>query len=322
MSPPTNWVATYRKKGEKTMTNNTNTTTAFDTAAIINRLSTGPLHVRGIRGYHAVDGTPLKFLALKRNGALTEVVDPGIRAFYGMELETDTNRCSMDRDEIARYVRDIMAGKGLRDVERDGSVSGFEIITEPCTLQAACYGLPWDELCATLDHLNVKAHDGENTGIHVHVSRAALGMTDDARDMVCAKILVLMDKFETQLVKFARRDWVHEYYCRKYASYDATGENSTKKMLKKFKETAKREGQNGERYRCLNLTNSHTVEFRIFKSTLNPLSIRAIFQLCDTMVTYCKTHTTPEVQSCTWSELIGTCKLPELATYCTNRGIA
>lgn len=303
------------------MTTTTNTIT-FDTAAIINRISNGPQHVRGIRSYHAADGTPLKFTGLKKNGTLTEIADPGIRAFYGMELETDTSACTLERDTIARYVRDIMAGKGLRDVERDGSVSGFEIITEPCTLQAACYGLPWDELCATLDHLNVKAHDGEHAGIHIHVSRAALGMTDDARDMVCAKLLVLMDKFTPQLVKFARRDWTTEYYCHKYNSYNATGENSTKKMLKKFKDTAKREGQNGERYRCLNLTNRNTVEFRIFKSTLNPLSIRAIFQLCDTMVTFCKTHTTPEIQSCTWAELIDSCKLPELSTYCTNRGIA
>lgn len=307
------------------MTYTTTTNTADLLSRVNDRISRGPLAARGIRGYHAADNTPLKFLGLKKNGTLTEIADPGIRAFYGMELETDVSACRgfLDaRDTIARYVRDIMANKGLRDAERDGSVSGPEIITEPCTLQAACYGLPWDELCATLDALHVKAHDDERTGIHVHVSRAALGMTDDAIDMCCAKILVLMDKFTPQLIKFARRDWTTEYYCRKYSNFDAVGENSTKKMLKKFKEGAKRDGQNGERYRCLNLTNRNTVEFRIFKSTLNPLSIRAIFQLCDTMVQFCKTHTTPEIQACTWAELIATCKLPELAEYCTRRAIA
>lgn len=308
------------------MTYNTNTIDMNTIMARVNdRISRGPLAARGIRGYHAADGTPLKFLGLKKNGTLTEIAEPGIRAFYGMELETDVSACRgfLDaRDSVARYVRDIMTGKGLRDVERDGSVSGPEIITEPCTITAACYGLPWDELCATLDALHVKAHDGEHTGIHVHVSRAALGMTPDAIDMVCAKLLVLMDRFQPQLIKFARRNWPEEYYCHKYDSYNATGENSTKKMLKKFKDTAKREGEHGERYRCLNLTNAHTVEFRIFKSTLNPLSIRAIFQLCDTMVQFCKSHTTPEIQSATWSELIGSCKLPELAEYCTRRAIA
>ena len=298
------------------------TNTTANAAAIAARLESAPRAAVGIRGYHAADDTPVQYLALKRNTHdLKPIADPGTRDLYGMEVEVDTQRATREKEEIARYVRDIMANKGLRDVERDGSVRGFEIITEPCTLAAASYGLPWDELCATLDTLGCRAHDGYQTGIHVHVSRAALGMTDDARDMACAKILVLMDKFTAQLIKFARRDWTTEYYCKKYDNFDGRGENSTKKMVKKFKDTAKIVGSR-DRYRCLNLTNEHTVEFRIFKSTLDPLSIRAIFQLCSTLVNYAKTHTTPEIQSCTWSDLIDSCKLPELKEYCTRRAIA
>lgn len=293
--------------------------------AINARISRRPVSTDGVLGYHALHRSTLKFLGLKKNGTLTRIEEPGNRLFYGIEVEICSYWSRHSADTCANYARDIMTGKGLRDIEHDGSIhgDGLELITEPCTLQAACYGLPWDELCATLDALGCRANDGEtNCGIHVHVSRAGLGMSPDAIDMVCAKLLVLMDRFTEQLVKFARRDWTTEYYCRKYDSFTATGENSTKKMLKKFKETAKREGENGERYRCLNLTNRGTIEFRIFKSTLSPLSIRAIFQLCDAMVQFCKSHTTPEIQACTWSELIGSCKLPELATYCERRGIA
>jgi hypothetical protein len=39
------------------------------------------------------------------------------------------------------------------------------------------------------------------------------------------------------------------------------------------------------------------------------------------MVAFCKTHTTPQVQTCTWSDLIATCDRPELAEYCDKRGI-
>lgn len=294
-----------------------NITTITD-EAIDARLSSPAVSDVGVLRYHAANGSALHFMGLKRNGNLARIADPGTRMMGGMEVEVDTQRATVGTETLARYVRDIMGGKGLRDVERDGSVNGFEIITEPCTLQAACYGLPWDELCKFLDRTGCRAHDGYQTGIHVHVSRAALGMTEDAQDMAVAKILVLMDKFERQLTKFARRDWANEYYCRKN-SFLARGETSTKKMVKKFKDTEKRQGN---RYRALNLTNAATIEFRIFKSTLNPLSIRAIYQLCFTLAEYAKTHTTPEIQEATWSDLVGSCKLPELKQYCEARGIA
>ena len=165
--------------------------------------------------------------------------------------------------------------------------------------------------------LNVKSHDGRNCGLHVHVSRAALGMTPEAIDMVCAKILVLMDKFTPELIAFARRDWTTNHYCKKYDGFNGSGENSTKKLLGKFKPCK----DSRDRYHALNLTNSATIEFRIFKGTLNPLTLRATVQLCDTLVQYCKTHTTPEVQTATWSDLVDTCKLPELKEYCRARGI-
>ena len=135
--------------------------------------------------------------------------------------------------------------------------------------------------------------------------------------MVCAKILVLMDKFTPELIKFARRDWTQNHYCRKFENFNATGENSTKKLMGKFKPCK----ENGDRYHALNMTNRATVEFRIFKGTLSPLALRATVQLCDTMVQFCKTHTTPEIQTCTWAELIDACKLPELKEYCLARAI-
>ena len=310
--------------------------TTITDESITARLENLPTSPVGVRSYHAANHDPLHFLAVKRNGSLSEIADPGIRMVGGMEVEVDTQRVKRSRlprfsetrrfdrmykeyaEFLARYVRDIMGGKGLRDVEHDGSVKGFEIITEPATLAAACYGLPWDELCKFLDYAGCRAHDGEQTGIHVHISRASLGMDENARDMCIAKILVLMDRFENQLTKFARREWATEYYCQKN-SFIARGEKSSKKMVKKFKDTEKNVRN---RYRALNLTNANTIEFRIFKSTLSPLSIRAIYQLCFTLAEYAKTHTTPEIQEATWSDLVDTCKLPELKEYCTQRGIA
>ncbi len=277
-----------------------------------------PRSTRGIENYHSSHRRETVFRALKRGASvptLKTISDPGNCAFYGVENETDTSAARRDRTTCANFARDILGN--LATCESDCSVSGFEIITQPATLEAFCKGYPIDDLCEAMQALGVKSHDGHNCGLHVHVSRAALGMTPEAIDMVCAKILVLMDKFTPELVAFARRDWTTLHYCKKYTNFNGSGENSTKKLLGKFKPCK----ESGDRYHALNLTNPATVEFRIFKGTLNPLALRATVQLCDALVQFCKTHTTPEVQSATWTELVDTCKLPELKEYCRTRGI-
>ena len=271
-----------------------------------------------INSYHTSHRSSRTFYTMKRGAStptLKTVADPGARAFVGVELEIEAGHA--DRWTLSDKVDAIMGG--LATCETDGSLNdGFEIITQPATVAAYVKGFKLDELTAMLDAEGAKSHDTSTCGLHVHYSRAALGASEQARDMVCAKILVLMDKFTDQLVKFARRDWTISRWAPKYAGFNAEGEQSTKKLLGKYKPCK----DSGDRYHALNLTNTATIEFRIFRGTLNPLALRATVELVEALVEYCKTHTTPEVQAATWADLIATSTYPELAKYCTDRGIA
>lgn len=267
-----------------------------------------------IHSYHNSHRTPRTFYKKDRNGNLKPVTNPGAALFVGVELEVESPR--EDPETMSDHVDELMGNTAT--CERDGSLNeGFEIITQPATPAAYCDSFKVDELCRMLDDNGCKSHNTQTCGLHVHVSRAALGASEQARDMVCAKLLVLMDKFEDQLTKFARRDWAHGRWAPKYRNFNANGEQSTKKLLEKYKPCK----DSGDRYKSLNLTNEATIEFRIFRGTLSPLALKATVLLCSTMVAFCKTHTTPQVQTCTWGDLIATCDRPELREYCAKRDI-
>lgn len=267
-----------------------------------------------IHSYHNSHRTPRTFYKLGRNGRMKAVAAPGAAMFFGVELEVESPRVYPETlsDEV-----DALMGN-MATCERDGSLNeGFEIITQPATSDAFVGGFKLEELCSLLDGNGAKSHDTRTCGLHVHVSRAALGHTEQAQDMVCAKILVLMDKFTDQLTKFARRQWENGRWAPKYSNFNAEGEQSTKKLLEKYKPCK----DSGDRYHALNLTNEATIEFRIFRGTLNPLALKATVLLCETLVRYCMEHTTPQVQTCTWIDLIAACPKPELREYCAKRGI-
>lgn len=267
-----------------------------------------------IHSYHNSHRTERTFYKKDRNGNLKAVANPGAALFVGVELEVESPR--EYPDHLSDLVDELMGNTAT--CERDGSLNeGFEIITEPATPAAYCDSFKLEELCRLLDSHGAKSHDTRTCGLHVHLSRAALGASEQARDMVCAKILVLMDKFTDELTKFARREWVNGRWAPKYHNFNANGEQSTKKLLEKYKPCK----DSGDRYKALNLTNDATIEFRIFRGTLNPTALKATVLLCATMVEFCKTHTTPQVQACTWGELICSCSRPELNEYVTKRGI-
>lgn len=269
-----------------------------------------------IHNYHASHRRTITFRKWDNAQNKLRAYLPTCQLNVGVELEVDEFR-NYNADSTSDKVDTLMGN--LATCEYDGSLhNGFEIITQPATVEAFIKGFKVDELCALLDSEGAKSHDTEKAGLHVHVSRAALGQSERARDMVCAKILVLMDKFESQLIKFARRDYTRNGYCCKYSGFNADGENSTTKLLEKYKPCK----ESGDRYHSLNLTNEATIEFRIFKGTLNPLALKATVELCETIVEYCKCHTTPQIQTCTWAEVIDTCKWPELTEYCGKRNIA
>lgn len=236
--------------------------------------------------------------------------------WFGIELEMDN---SQRRNEF-------MAKSHTDEVyyKSDGSLGhgGVEMVTHPATLSYHMNELPWKKILSSAKSCGYKSHMGTSgsgssasptCGLHVHVNREAFGRSPDERDKREAKLLIIFDKFWSQLVIFSRRDKNSlERWARRYANFDVTSDELNDIISK-----AKGENSGNRRY-AVNFTGNggKTVEFRLFRGTLQYTTIIGTIQLLSMVVEATKLST-EEIQRLTWVDFCeeGCSKYSEFADY-------
>ena len=234
--------------------------------------------------------------------------------YYGLEVEMDN---SNRRNEfMAKAATDEIYFKS------DGSLSnGVEVVTHPATLNYHTTDFPWDNILRSAKSCGFKSHQGSSgndhptCGLHIHTSKKAFGTTLQEYDMRTAKLLILFDKFWKQLVVFSRRDRSSlESWAKRYATFDITKDRLEEIIVK-----AKGEGSRQGKYLAVNMRPSSTIEFRLFRGSLNKETILASIQLIELMIDI-TLESTEYVQSLTWERFceIGCEKYPEFKGYITR----
>ena len=234
----------------------------------------------------------------------SDIYDP---AYFGIELEVDK---ASSNQKTAEYIVDAMGGEDYIYCKTDGSLScGFEIVTHPFTLD---YHMSQKEVYRNMFKYAVsqgyKSHDCDTCGLHIHVGREFMGYNEDVQDLTVAKILYVFEKFWDTFVKLSRRstqrlnDWA-----KRYCFSDLSDMN-------KNLENAKGRG----RYYAVNLENDNTIEFRMFRGTLNVDTFMATIQLISTIVNKCKDLSIEELHHITFEDLIKS-DYGELNSYVTKR---
>ena len=121
------------------------------------------------------------------------------------------------------------------------------------------------------------------------------------------------EKDYLQVFKLTAKDHTqHVTHSQEEPSY----KNSPKEIL----EDAKK-GCNG-RYACVNITNYHTIEFRMFRGTLKYNTLIATLELVDKICELATDLTDSELKSVSWSDFVGSLDdstEPELITYLKER---
>ena len=229
--------------------------------------------------------------------------DNGEELFEGIELEIDDGD---DREDTAREMKSCMPDNFIT-MEYDGSLDcGFENITQPATLE---YHLSirdkYEDMFQVAKENGFRSHNTSTCGYHIHFNRSFFGNKQDEN---IAKLLYLVEKFWDELVKFSRRNYNNlERWAKKY---DETPEEVVNKM----------KHYNLDRYHAINLTNTHTIEFRMFRGTLKSETFFATLQLVDTIVRYVKDHTNNDIQSLQFTDLLVTDELKTYWERVKNRG--
>lgn len=193
----------------------------------------------------------------------------------GFEIEAENIKRDHKNNCIAEDINnELFYCKG------DSSIhDGFEIVSHPMSL-GYIQGKGKVKISSMLDHLResgMRSYQTTTCGMHVHLSKSAIG------NLTLFKMLKLFYENKTFILKFSNRTK------GKFNEYSTlSDEDSYDKTHKEVRyEKAKRK-YTDDRFLALNLENSHTIEIRIFRGTLNKNSFFRNLEFCHAIVQFCK----------------------------------
>ena len=235
-----------------------------------------------------------------------------VKGYYGLELEIDDGDYKL---EAAQRIQD--AGGDCIYLKHDGSLSsdGFEIVTHPATLDYHMEYMPWRKIIRAARDYDYTSHDAGTCGLHIHASRTLFGADRTTQDLNIAKVILLIDFWWEQfIVPFSRRNY-HQLndWSKKPNAYILPTDN-VRQAVNKALNTSQH-----DRYKAVNLKNTHTVEFRFFRGTLRRDTIIASIQFIDTLINYVSGVQLEELWDKTWKDVFGDTQYTELKEYLQKR---
>ena len=240
--------------------------------------------------------------------------------FLGVELEADDG----DVPEFAGALRRFDRGhEDYLYLKHDGSLNdGVEIVTHPCSLRYHLDTFPWADVLQLAKDSGLRSHDTDTCGLHIHVSRDSLGSTWEEQDLTAAKLTILLDRFWYKFVKFSRRRTSQLDSWANKPDADVSPFDDEKTAICKAKDAS-----DHTRYKALNLRPYATVEFRLYRGTLNLDTLRATLAFTAGLVRYAKASTLEEVLNTSWHDMMGAPffyvegAAAALSQYLTQRGL-
>ncbi len=181
--------------------------------------------------------------------------------YFGIELELEvTQRDSTTLAAAAKKTSQILRPDEFAILKHDGSLNcGFEICTRPADMISHQHR--WSKFFAGKpDTLQVLP----SCGLHIHTSRRGLS------DLTIAKIVCFLNAYHNRGFIQVMAGRSANNYCQ----------------IKKKKLTTASEFA-GDRYEAVNLANPNTIEFRIFRATLNPAIFFKALEFCDAIRSFC-----------------------------------
>lgn len=206
------------------------------------------------------------------------------RFYFGIELEIDKRTSDYEYNvRTAKTIREEHFEESEMYFEEDGSLwGGFELITHPMSYDFI-QGKQGDfkDLC---NYLDLRGYTGENNktaGLHIHVSRENI-LEEDVQNI----IYFLENNLEDMLIlsrrgkEFSRyaNSFCFDNMCDYRRHKDLEGDLDYDTVMECFYK------HEDDRYRILNTTNYSTLEFRLFKSTLNSDHLLATIDFVNTLV--------------------------------------
>jgi hypothetical protein len=192
---------------------------------------------------------------------------------FGVELELDWRFPAKARPALLAAFRDLPCFI----LKRDGSICGAEVVTVPMDMESHFTFIECMSDNGALKATQASSRDG----MHVHVDRGLF--SDD--DLLRLLVLVMADPMQDLLDALARRK--ENTFCMRDCPIRGDRDPDRHVNMAQRRLADARAGL-GKRYRAVNLTNTTTVEFRMFKSTTNRASYMRTLEVVRAMVSFAR----------------------------------
>lgn len=198
--------------------------------------------------------------------------------YLGLELEV-----IVPEDRHSEAVAAATTGLGrLGYLKKDSSIqpTGFELVTHPLSYRFAIEQFPW-ALLGEFDALGCSVDD--TVGLHVHASRA--GFSSPAHVYRWMKLLY---RNEAEVATLARRR-------SRYAPFDRAARARARDTAKDHKHAV-----GLDRYQAINPHPRHTLELRVFASSLDVGQVQAALAFTAASIDYTRHLTVGDIRSGGW----------------------
>ncbi len=216
--------------------------------------------------------------------------------YMGVELEAD---CGSENWLAAARISERF---GEFYVKHDGSLgrNGIEIVSHPGTLDAHRSNmLHWKETIAILKSQYYRSHKTKTCGLHVHVNRSFFGESQEEIDLNVSKVILLTQRFwDGCIVPFSRRNLTRLQRWAKKPEFKFRDGTDPNIISEKQKDTMSRDHYNG-----VNIMPRDTIEFRMFRGTLNYNTLIATLEFVYLFCHFAKRIDINDIDSTHWNDI-------------------
>lgn len=198
--------------------------------------------------------------------------------YFGVELEVECNNDTMDT--ASDFDNEFDGDERLFCLKEDSSLSdGFEIVTQPASLEYHLEKFGWEEMLRSLRRNGCESHDPGTCGLHIHASRKAISKTTQVN------IAYFVNAQAKLMEQLARRS------SNSYAKIK-------KKEITELNENIDRNGAlyNDDRREAVNYQNDNTVEFRLWRGTLRWETLAATLEITHAIIKFCEVYSSVNIR--------------------------
>lgn len=257
-----------------------------------------------VDGYH----NPSVALSMKKSSNDLE----NEKLYIGVELEvTKDARGYLTRSnhiDALFFIRKNYKELGL-NIESDSSIGdGFEIVTQPMTYKYIKENEnKFKEILTYLSENGYYSHDKGKCGLHIHVSKDALGDTEEEIQQTIEKIMLFVETYRPKVETFSRRKH-QQYSC--YNAYiipyhkERCVDNFQDEYYKSGKllyEINKNDCIGHSSVVNTSTSTGVTIEFRMFRGTLRYETFMATIEFINNLVHVCKENMTSKIS---WNKVV------------------